>query len=212
MKFFPATESISAKLIRMNLLVSGTALLLACVAFFSYDLISFQHNLIRNLTAEARIVGSNSVSALLFNDRDAAVNTLTALGGSQDILGAAIMTDDGKIFAQYRGDNDLAMHFPPLPSGVKQRNWVSGRDVLLAQRIIFQGRSEGTVYIFARLGELVLRVRQYLLIAAGIPPCPFEGRWRSPSSIWRKCRAQFLAIATIRCGRHRVGMATKCLS
>ena len=168
MRLFPATESISSKLIRMNLLVSGTALLLACIAFFSYDLISFRHSLIRNLSAEARIVGSNSVSALLFNDKDAAVSTLTALGGSQDILGAAILTDNGKIFASYRGNEAVIMRFPPLPSGTNQRNWISGRDVLLAQRIVFQGRSEGTVYIFARLAELALRARQYLMIAAVI--------------------------------------------
>lgn len=54
---------------------------------FTYDLISFQASLIRDLTAEARIVGSNSVSALLFNDKEAAVNTLTALSGFHEILG-----------------------------------------------------------------------------------------------------------------------------
>jgi hypothetical protein len=35
MTLFPRATSISAKLIRMNLLVSLTALVLACVAFFS---------------------------------------------------------------------------------------------------------------------------------------------------------------------------------
>ena len=87
MTLFPRATSLSAKLIRMNLLVSLTALVLACVAFFSYDLVSFQASLIRDLASEARIVGSNSVSALLFNDKESAVNTLTALSGSRDISG-----------------------------------------------------------------------------------------------------------------------------
>ena len=100
----------------MNLLVSLTGLVLACVAFFSYDLISFQASLIRNLAAEARIVGSNSVSALLFNDKEAALNTLTALSGSRDILGAAIVGNDGKVFAGYRsreGGQCVFHLFPP---------------------------------------------------------------------------------------------------
>lgn len=168
MRLFPRATSISAKLIRMNLLVSLAALVLACVAFFSYDLISFQASLIRNLAAEARIVGSNSVSALLFNDKQSAVNTLTALSGSRDILGAAIVGNDGKVFAGYRSREGWAMRFPPLVAGRNQQYWISGRDVLLAQRIIFQGHSEGSVYIFARLGELGQRARRYLLIAAVI--------------------------------------------
>jgi signal transduction histidine kinase len=168
MRLFRRTTSISAKLIRMNLLVSLSALVLACVAFFTYDLISFQASLIRNLAAEARIVGSNSVSPLLFNDKEAAVSTLTALSGSHDILGAAIVTNDGKVFAGYRSREGWAMRFPPLAAGRNQQYWISGRDVLLAQRIVFQGHSEGTVYIFARLGELGERGRRYIVIAAVI--------------------------------------------
>ncbi|MGH9617571.1 MAG: CHASE sensor domain-containing protein, partial [Acidobacteriaceae bacterium] len=154
MTLLPRANSISAKLMRMNLLVSATALILACAAFFTYDLISFQATLIRNLGAEARIVGSNSVSALLFNDKDAAVSTLTALSSSPDILGAAIVGNDGKVFAGYRSREGWPMRFPPLPNNADQRHWVSGSNVLLAQRIVFQGHREGAVYIFARLTEL----------------------------------------------------------
>ena len=168
MRFFPETTSISAKLIRMNLLVSGTALVLACVAFFSYDLISFQQSLIRTLAAEARLLGSNSVSALMFNDKEAAQSTLAALSSSPDIQSAAIMTNDGHIFAEYRSAKGISVQFPPLPPELRQKDWVSGTHVLLAQRIVFQGTPEGTVYISARLEELSHRARQYLVISAAI--------------------------------------------
>jgi hypothetical protein len=71
--------SIPRKLAWMNLLVSGTALLLACGAFVAYDLISFRESMVRNLSIQAQIVGSNSVSALLFNDPQSARKTLSAL-------------------------------------------------------------------------------------------------------------------------------------
>jgi nitrate/nitrite-specific signal transduction histidine kinase len=60
------------------------------------------------------------------------------------------------------------MRFPPLSATRNQQTWVSGRDVLLAQRIVFQGHSEGTVYIFARLAEVGGRARRYIVIAAVI--------------------------------------------
>ncbi|MGC1782635.1 MAG: ATP-binding protein [Acidobacteriaceae bacterium] len=165
MNFLPPSKSISSKLIRMNVLVTGTALLLAVVAFFSYDLISFQRSLVQNLEAEARIVGMNSVSALLFNDRASAQTTLAELGGSPDVLGAAIVSNDGKVFASYRSREGWVMRFPPLAPGLRQQYWTSGADVLLARRIVFQGRTEGTVYIFARLSELAHRAVQFLIIA-----------------------------------------------
>ncbi len=56
------------------------------------------------------------------------------------------------------------MPFPPLANGLNQKKWVSGRHVLLAYRIVFQGTPEGVVYISAQLEELGHRARQYLLI------------------------------------------------
>ena len=60
----------------MNMLVSGTALALACGLFITFDLISIRATMVRNLSIQAKIVGSNSVSALLFNDPKSAERTL----------------------------------------------------------------------------------------------------------------------------------------
>ena len=89
---FGSSSSISAKLTRMSVMVSGLALLLAVVAFFVFDLISFRQNLIRNLDTAAQIVGSNSVSALLFDDPQSAATTLEALGNSPDVISHRVDT------------------------------------------------------------------------------------------------------------------------
>ncbi len=60
--------TISGRITRMNLLVSGSVLILAVLAFFSYDMLSFRQSLITNLRSEAQIIGANSVSALMFDD------------------------------------------------------------------------------------------------------------------------------------------------
>lgn len=163
------SRSISAKLTRMTVMVTGVVLLLAVVAFFLFDLISFRQNLIRNLQTAAQIVGENSVSALLFDDPQSATTTLAALGNSPDVVTATLVNNDGTVFASYRrpGAHGLPAAIP-LDKGTNDENWPNGSKVLLAHRILFQGKPAGTVYIAAELTETGHRAREYLLIAVGI--------------------------------------------
>jgi len=57
----------------MNMLVSGAALLLACAAFIAYDVLAFRASMVRNLSTQAQIIGSNSVPRCSF--------TRPAIGG-----------------------------------------------------------------------------------------------------------------------------------
>src|SRR5271165_6672495 len=111
----PQTRSISARLTIMNMLVSGVALLLACGGFLTYDQITFRQGLVRTLSAQAQIIGSTSVSAILFNDPQSAGQTLSALKSSTNIASAGIVTLDGRPFAQYtRGPGDQVLALPTL--------------------------------------------------------------------------------------------------
>jgi len=158
-------SSLSARLTRMNLLVSGAVLLIAAFAFFSYDLLSFRSSLIRNLDAEARIIGQNSVTALTFNDQQTASTTLNGLQSSPDVLSALLTANDGTEFARYGSPASDKLDAHRLPAGQSDRVWSLGTHVLVAHRIMFQGNSVGVVYISARLMEIGQRARQYLLIA-----------------------------------------------
>jgi signal transduction histidine kinase len=149
----------------MNLIVSGTVLVIAAAAFFSFDLLSFRNDLIRNLNAEARIVGANSVSALLFSDPQSAADTLKGLQHVPDVLGAAIIASDGSVFAQYGNGIQADARSHSLVGPETNHAWPSGMHVLVAHRIGFNGRSIGVVYILARFTEIGQRARQYLLIA-----------------------------------------------
>ncbi len=164
----PGSRSVSARLMWMNVLVSGTVLVLAVIAFFSYDLISFRQNLIRNLGTSAQIVGANSVSALLFDDPQSAATTLEALRNSPDVVNATLLGSDGQVFAEYQRNGKPGAAAPSLPAmtpGRVDEEWVQGRHVLLAHRIVFQGKTEGIVFIAAELTETGRRARQYLIIA-----------------------------------------------
>jgi signal transduction histidine kinase len=160
-------RTITGRLTRLNLQVTGTALLFAYVAFLAYDLYTLREDLISSLTTEAGIVGANCVTALVFDDKQAAENTLSALDRSPHIRWAEIMRADGTVFAKYerdgQGQPDMKVS---LVRGRPLVYWANGTNILLARQVEFQGRNLGTVYLLAESGELAHRARQFGLLSA----------------------------------------------
>ncbi len=159
--------SITTKLTKMNMLVSGAALVLACTAFIAYDLVSFRDNMVHNLSIKAQVVGFNSVSALLFSDPHSADNTLAALSAAPNIVSASIYTMSGQSFAKYQRDRVREDQEPSmLPSGQTQAHWFKNGHLVLAHMIVFQGKPTGVVYIRSDLQEMSRRFKRYAGIAA----------------------------------------------
>ncbi len=159
--------SIAKKLTWMNMLVSGAALLLACAAFMGYDMVTFRQTIVRNLSTQAQIIGSNSASALLFNDPQSAENTLSALKAAPDILSAVIYAPDGVPLASYSRDRNGPIPLPPsIPPGQTEILRRSSEEIVLVRSIVFQGKPIGTVYIRSDLEELNRRLNRYAGIAA----------------------------------------------
>jgi signal transduction histidine kinase/DNA-binding response OmpR family regulator len=151
----------------MNMLVSGVALLLACGTFIAYDLMSFRDGMVHNLSIQAQVAGSNSVSALLFSDPHSAENTLAALKVAPNIVSAGIYTLDGQPFAIYQRDRGtLDLTLPLLPSGQSEAHWFKNGQLALVHMIVFQGKPTGVVYIRSDLEEMTRRFKRYAGIAA----------------------------------------------
>jgi signal transduction histidine kinase/CheY-like chemotaxis protein len=160
-------HSISRKLTWMNMLVSGAALLLACAAFIAFDMITFRQAMLRNLSTQAQIIGSNSVSALLFNDPQSAENTLMALKAAPNILSAQVYLPDGRPFASYSRDRGpYNPVLPAIPSGQTETHWIENDQIALVRLIVLDGKPIGAVYIRSDLQELHSRFQRYAAIAA----------------------------------------------
>lgn len=145
------------------MLTSSVALLVACASFFTYDLLTFRETMVRNLSAQAEIVGSNSNVALIFNDAAAADGTLSALKSFPHILSVEIYTTDGRPFAGFRHDGSQ----PPLPrtpQGARDVYWFGQNELGLLHPIIFDGAHTGTVFIRSDLSELNARLIRYAII------------------------------------------------
>ena len=159
--------SITAKLTSMNMLVSGAALLIACMAFVAYDRVTFREAMVHNLSIQAQMAGSNSVSPLLFNDPKAAENTLSALKVAPDIVSAGIYTIDGHPFATYwRDGTGQSLTLPRIPAGQAEIHWFQDGQLVVVRTIVFEGKPTGTVYIRSDLREMSGRLKRYVGIAA----------------------------------------------
>jgi signal transduction histidine kinase/DNA-binding response OmpR family regulator len=159
--------SITSKLTRMNMLVSGAALLLACAAFVGYDLISFRNAMVHNLSIQAQIAGSNSVSALVFGDPKTAESTLSALQASPNIISAGVYTLDGQPFASYsRVGEKQAFTLPQLAQNQEETHWFADGQLIVVRRIVFENKPTGFVYIRYDLQEISRRLKRFAGIAA----------------------------------------------
>jgi signal transduction histidine kinase len=159
--------SIASKLTGLTTLVSAAALLLACAAFGLYDRTTNRATTVRNLSVQAQIVGSNSVSALLFNDPPTAGVTLSALRAVPSIVAADIYTLDGERFAHYQRDGTSGTYSPdPIPSNDSDTVRFDAQQIALVRRIMFHEKPVGAVAIRSDFSELNARRGQYIGLAA----------------------------------------------
>jgi len=162
----PRQSSVVGRLTRMNMLVSAAALVTACAAFFGYDLASFRTAIVEGLSTQAQIAASNTVTALLFNDPQSAVNTLAALKVSPSIVYSGILLPDGRVFAEYRQRaGTVRPQFPAMPPAQAEAHWLGHNRAVLAHAIVFQGRRLGTIWIESDLDRVNNRLKHYAGIA-----------------------------------------------
>ena len=149
------------------MVVSGTALLAACLAFIAYDWTTFRSNAARNLSIQAQIVGENTASALLFNDPDSARKTLSTLQASTNIAYAGVFSLDGNLLAIYRrADVSRIPQTPILAQGQTEVHRFENGNVLVVQAILLDGKRVGTIQIESDLTGLYVRLENYGGIAA----------------------------------------------
>jgi len=150
----------------MNMLVSGLALVLACAAFITYDVVSFRQARAHGISIQAQIIGDNSVSAILFSDVKTAQSTMSALEAAPNIVSAVIFTPDGKPFAAYwRDEKGQIAPAPHLGPNQTDAYWFKHGELVVVHKIIFQGNVTGTVVIRSDMREINERSERYAGIA-----------------------------------------------
>ncbi|HLH56907.1 MAG TPA: PAS domain S-box protein [Verrucomicrobiae bacterium] len=164
MNFF-RRASIKRKQTLIIMATSGAALLLAFLAFTIYEIASFRRATIAEVSMLSELVGNASTAALDFNDHKSAQETLSALKAEPDVVHGAIYDKAGEVFVVYERTKRPGFTPPPLrPAGFQ----FSHGTIQFFQPISSQGEVIGTIYIERDLRALDSRLRQYLLISAGV--------------------------------------------
>ena len=158
--------SIKRKQTLIVMLTSGVALLLACVAFASYEVMTFRTAMVQNLSTLTEIIGNNSAAALDFADPKAAKETLSALRAEPNIEAGCIYTEKGEVFAVYVRSKEEAAFVPPKLQS--EGHYFNNDSLRLFYPIVHNGETLGTVYVVSDLDALYSRLNLYALIAVGV--------------------------------------------
>jgi signal transduction histidine kinase len=157
--------TIRQRLTRMSVVVAVTALVLASSAVVPFYVLAGQRSIKRDLTVQAATIAYTTTPALVFNDTQAATESLRALSADADVVVAGIYAADGRLFASYDAH---APDAPALPRTVDVRAPDSVRFALRTayadRAIVNNGRRIGTVRIVYSLRALVADFWRFLAI------------------------------------------------
>ena len=162
-------DSISRKLTRINMLVAGLALILACSSFVGFDIWTFRQGSVRNLTIQARFIATNSVDAIEANDSRRIASVLSSLQVVPNLMNAAIYAPDGRTLGVYRRDSSVSV--PPLSPnlrGIPEKHWFRTADVNLIYGIHDRDRDVATIYMQSDTKRLHERLLRYLQIVCAV--------------------------------------------
>ena len=157
--------SIKWKLLLLTLLTSSTALLLAGFALATYETGTFKNDMVRDLSAQAKILGGLSTASLSFNEPETVREMLAELSHEPHIVGACIY-HDGAVFAAYVR-SDAAAPFPAVEPARDGAEFHADR-LDLTRKILVKGQPIGTVFLQSDMGQLRARLRQYWAILLGV--------------------------------------------
>lgn len=153
------------KLTWVTVLVTTTALVVAALAFASYQFIASRRAIVRNLSVQAATIGLNSASALVFNDTQSAEEGLAALRADGNIISAAIYLSDGTRFASYVSPREPRPSVPESIATNRSDAVEFDRRTAQAYRsIVSSGKRIGTVYLVYGLDALFADLARYFAI------------------------------------------------
>jgi methyl-accepting chemotaxis protein len=144
-------DSIQRRIVREFFATTGLVLLLTAGSLFAMAFVQFQNVTDENLIALARVIGGNTEASLLFDDEQAATETLRALKAEDSIEGAIVYDNEGRVFAEYvRSD---VSNFRPPKELIFEPTWTRNY-IGLASKIMMGEEEIGTVFICADTKEV----------------------------------------------------------
>lgn len=162
--------SIKMKLVSIQLFTTVFILVFFMGIYLFTQYRQFESTAYNRMTTLANILGSNSISALLFFDNDAAEDVLESLGTQNDILNAIVYDHDGVLFAKYNRPGHADFSFG---ESISEGKHTGENEFILTQKIVFDDLRVGWISLRLdasnRRTELLEAIWQsFLLFIAGL--------------------------------------------
>ncbi len=149
-------QSIGRKLVVIIVGISGTSLLLACLATIAYDLHAMRIAQIERMTMIADLLGQNASAALEFNDRGAARELLAGSRFESRLIFACLYLPDGYLFASYAPAAERCQD-RPLEDGLHMID----SEATLVRPVIVGDERAGTIIVHWHPRALITRFQGY---------------------------------------------------
>jgi len=153
--------------VRANMAGAGAALTIAGVLLILFQFIALHASLVRDVHVQARIIGANSVAALLFNDRHAAEETLAALEASPSLRAAGVFTALRKPLALYQHGNAAPVDAPDAAM-LREADISTLTTLDVVEPVESERRVIGYVVIRSSLTELYMQLFGYAVLTVSV--------------------------------------------
>jgi len=155
--------SLKHKLAALTLVTAGSAMALLCVAIILVELVTGWQEMTRQMLMTAETVARNARSALVFNDRKFAAQSLQVLSVQPSVHVAVLFRADGTELAAYDKVSLKKKERPPFALEARQR--FEDGHLVVVHPVQLEGEVVGVLSLRAGLEEYVARVGGFALIA-----------------------------------------------
>ncbi|MBZ0094324.1 MAG: PAS domain S-box protein [Sulfuricella sp.] len=148
---------IKRKLMLIGLITSGLALLFISLILIARNWVEWRDHTVSDMMTYANIISTHTAPAMLFDDRNAAAESLSALAANPDIVDAVIYDKAGRMFARFSTSRNPSGAMPQLKPGAYL---FTLRQLVVSAPIRFKGEVMGTLYLESDLRGLYADIRR----------------------------------------------------
>ena len=150
------------KIMVITVISTLVALVMVCLTFFLYEMMTYPEIRLKSLATWAQIMGDNSTAALTFNDHKTAQEMLATLKANPSILSACLYDNKGQQFASYQRDRAARRRYPAVAEQAGTE--YSGGSLKIFQDIFSGGERVGYLFLETDTEEMRTRLTHYALI------------------------------------------------
>lgn len=155
--------SIKTKNITIILVVVFFSIAATIIVQAKQNIESFRKNLETQVESVAKVIGTNSVVAIEFDDKRQGLTILRSLNAIPEVVGAVIYDKNKKEFVTFKKDPDLS-----FKEVKKLKNSIKFEDdyMYLSADINFSEEYYGTIHVIASTENLSRRIYNYMLFSS----------------------------------------------